>query len=284
MFLKKNILSKNIAMEDKFQKKFNTPPVGNTDAVIKSFVRPILSFALVLAIWQLLCSRGVYSPYELPSPAMVLKATGEILKEGLLWKHLCISLFRFVSAYFLAASSGIFLGLALGWSKVLLTYCDPLIQVLRPISPVAWFPLAILWFGVGNAPAIFIIFLAAFFPVLLTAATAVRQINPLFLKVAINFGAQQGQLLWKVVLPASFPQIVVGLRLALGAAWIHLVAGEMLGAQSGLGFFIVDARNFLRTDLIINGMIIIGLLGLTLDKLVAWLEKKVTARWGYAGR
>lgn len=281
MFLKKNIFS-NIAKED--EKKFNTPPLWNTDGVIKSFLRPILSFALVLAIWQILCSTGIYSDYELPSPARVLRAMEEILKEGLLWKHLYISLFRFSSAYFLAAVSGILLGLILGWSKVLFSYCNPIIQVLRPISPVAWFPLAILWFGVGNAPAIFIIFLAAFFPVLLTTATAVGQVNPLFIKVAVNFGARKGQLLGKVVFPAIFPQLMVGLRLALGTAWVNLVAGEMLGAQSGLGFFIIDARNFLRTDLIINGMIIIGLLGLMLDKLVAWLEKRVTARWGYTGR
>ena len=137
-----------------------------------------------------------------------------------------------------------------------------------------------LWFGVGNAPAIFIITLAAFFPILLSTVSAVRTVPPVYLRVAQNYGAGRLLLLRSVLLPAAFPTIVVGLRIAMGAAWIHLVAGEMLGAQSGLGFLIVDARNFLRTDLIVAGMLTVGFLGLAIDRLVAWAEHRVKQAWG----
>jgi NitT/TauT family transport system permease protein len=138
----------------------------------------------------------------------------------------------------------------------------------------------VLWFGVGNAPAVFIITLSAFFPILLSTVSAVRAIPPTYLRVAANFGAKRFLLLRAVLLPAAFPTIVVGLRIATGAAWIHLVAGEMLGAQSGLGFLIVDSRNFLRTDLIVAGMLTVGILGLAIDRLVALAERRVRLAWG----
>jgi NitT/TauT family transport system permease protein len=153
---------------------------------------------------------------------------------------------------------------------------------LRPISPIAWFPLAVLWFGIGNPPAIFIIFLAAFFPILLATISGVRDVDPLHLKVAANFGAGRVFTFLAVILPAAFPHVMVGLHIALGTAWIHLVAGEMLGAQSGLGYLIVDARNFLRTDLIIAGMLLVGVLGLAINAAMRRAEGLVRRRWGAA--
>jgi NitT/TauT family transport system permease protein len=199
-----------------------------------------------------------------------------------LWRHIGVSLLRFAGGYGLALLAALPLGLLLGWWSRGLTALDPLIQVIRPISPIAWFPLAVLWFGVGNAPAVFIITLSAFFPILLATISGVRAVPSGYLRIAANLGAPRLLVARSVVLPAAFPTIVVGLRIALGTAWIHLVAGEMLGAQSGLGFLIVDARNFLRTDLIIAGMLVIGILGLALDRLVGLAEWRLRLAWGTA--
>ena len=152
--------------------------------------------------------------------------------------------------------------------------------MLRPISPVAWFPLAVLWLGIGNLPAIAIIFVAAFYPSLLATVSAVRRVDPAYLKVARNFGTPGAQLVFKVIVPAAFPQIAMGLRVAVGTAWVYLVAGEMLGARTGLGFLIIDARNFLRTDLILMAMALVGAIGFVIDRAVSFLELRLDARWG----
>jgi NitT/TauT family transport system permease protein len=245
---------------------------------VKRALWPVLGLGGLVLLWHLAARR--YSPEQFPGPAAVFLALRELAQDGTLWLHVKVSLLRFGLAYALAVLLALPLGLLLGWWSRGLQVLDPVLQVLRPISPIAWFPLAVLWFGVGNAPAVFIITLAAFFPLLLATVASVRNIPAIYLKVAANFGAPPSLVFRSVLLPASFPGIVVGLRLALGAAWIHLVAGEMLGAQSGLGFLIVDARNFLRTDLIIAGMLVIGLLGLALDRSVALAERRVRRAWG----
>lgn len=237
-----------------------------------------LALSLFLLLWQLVS--GAYSPDQFPSPLNVAQGLKEIAGSGVLFGHVAVSLFRFSAAFLLAIALAIPLGLLLGGYKSLQEASDPLIQILRPISPIAWFPLAVLWFGIGNLPAIFIIFLASFFPILLATITGVRHVDPLFLKVAANFGANRSMTFLEVVWPAAFPHVMVGLNIALGSAWIHLVAGEMLGAQSGLGFMIVDARNFLRTDMIIAGMLLVGLLGLLINLAMRHAEAWVLGRWG----
>ena len=156
-------------------------------------------------------------------------------------------------------------------------------QVLRPISPVAWLPFIVLFFGIGEAPAIVIIFLAAFFPVLLATIAAVQKLDPIYLKVAQNFGIGTPAIFTKIILPAIFPQIATGLHLALGTAWVFLVAGEMVGAQSGLGFLIIDARNNLRADLLMAAIIAIGLLGLLLDSAMSLAERRLCRAWSIQG-
>lgn len=231
-----------------------------------------------LALWQY--TSGFYSPEQLPPPYNVLTGLGELAASGVLWEHIRISLIRFAVSYSLAALAAVPLGLVLGWYTWSFRAVDPVIQLLRPISPIAWFPLAVLWFGIGNPPAIFIIFLSAFFPILLSTIQAVRRIDPLYLRVAANFGVPKRMLYLKVVIPAAFPYITIGLNIAVGVAWIHLVAGEMLGAQSGLGYLIVDSRNFLRTDWIMGGMLLVGVMGLTINSAMGWVERKINRRWG----
>jgi len=246
----------------------------------RRYVLGLAGVLLVAGIWQALAS--LYTIEQLPGPLVVVKALGELFASGVLLKSIAISLARFFTAYLLASAAAVPLGLWLGRSLVSFELANPALQLLRPISPIAWFPLAVLWFGIGNAPAVFIIFLAAFFPVLLATVQGVHGVAPLYLKVAANFGASPGMVFCRVVLPAAFPSIATGLRIAIGTAWIHLVAGEMLGAQSGLGFLIVDARNFLRTDCIMAGMLVVGVLGLCIDSGVVVAERFCRRRWGMA--
>ena len=239
---------------------------------------PAATLAAFVGVWGLAARH--YPPEQFPGPLEVARALVELTADGTLWNNTWVSLTRFVSGYLLAVAVAMPLGLLLGRFTPVQRALDPLIQVLRPISPIAWFPLAVLWFGIGNAPAIYIIFLAALFPVLLTTISAVRAIPAVYLKVATNFGAPPLMTFLRVLVPAAFPGIMVGLHIAVGTAWIHLVAGEMLGAQSGLGYMIVDARNFLRTDVIMAGMLVVGLLGLAIYRGMRALEHLIGRYWG----
>jgi len=245
----------------------------------EKIVLPSIVFVAVLIMWHI-ASLSMKSSL-LPSPLLVLKGTIELAVQGKLFEHIFKSLYRVFAGFFLAAFFGVPLGLLLGAYKKSKYAFDPLIQILRPISPIAWIPLAILWFGVGDRPAIFIIFITAFFPILLASNSAVRNIDPILIKAARNFGTKGKDMIKKVILPASFPYIMVGLRIGLGISWVIIVAAEMVGMSSGLGYLILDARNFLRTDLIILGMIIIGLIGLVLDRILNYFEAKVKKRWSY---
>ncbi len=252
-------------------------------AWILAAARKLLPFAGVVslvALWELLAASRLYTVDQLPGPLDALRASREVWTEGALLGHVTASLGRFASAYFAAVAVAVPLGIVFGLRPNLWKAFDPVIQVLRPISPVAWFPLAVLWLGIGNLPAIAIIFVAAFYPALLATVAAVRRVDPIYLRVARNFGTSGRQLIFKVIVPAAFPQIAMGLRIAVGAAWVYLVAGEMLGARTGLGFLIIDARNFLRTDLIVVAMALIGAIGFVIDRAVASLERRLDARWG----
>lgn len=241
---------------------------------------PFAGIATLLAVWHLLAASGRWSADQLPGPWLVATGARELLADGSLLGHVAASVARFAMAYALAVAAALPLGLLLGLRPVVWRGVDPLVQILRPISPVAWFPLAVLWLGIGNLPAVAVIFVAAFYPVLLATVSAVRRVDPLYVRVARNFGTSDARLVAQVIVPAAFPQIAMGLRLAIGAAWVYLVAGEMLGARTGLGFLIVDARNFLRTDLVLVAMILVGLLGFVIDRAVSAVERRIDGRWG----
>lgn len=249
---------------------------------ITAVILPGLTFALLLGVWQVTAMLEVYPEHLFPSPLNVARGVVELFRSGELWQYIGVSLLRFGAGYFVAAAIALPLGLLFGRCQWLWSAVDPLVQVLRPVSPIAWFPLISLWFGIGNIPAIVIIFLAAFYPILLSTVVAVKNVPQLYLKVANNFGASRRNTLWNVIVPAAFPQITVGLHIAIGSAWIFLVAGEMLGVRSGLGYLIIDSRNNLRTDLVIVGIILIGVSGLLIDRLVGLAERTVKRQWGQA--
>lgn len=219
----------------------------------------------------------------LPGPLAVGAGILELGSRGLLVKYVVASLFRVTWGFLGGALLGIPIGLTIGWYRRAELAFNPLIQVLRPISPLAWIPIAILWFGVGDLAAIFLIFLASFLPLTVTAMNAVAVIPDVYVNVGRNFGLRRGQLVYRVLYPAVMPQLVIGLRITLGIAWLVVVAAEMIAVNSGLGFLIVDARNAgNRYDLVVAGMVMIGMIGLLLDVAIRSLERVPAISWGYS--
>jgi NitT/TauT family transport system permease protein len=217
-----------------------------------------------------------------PTPFNVLIGMYELVQKGVLVKYVVASMFRVSSGFLLAVLLGVPLGLLLGWFNTAFEAFNPLIQILRPISPIAWIPVAILWFGVSDLSPIFLIFLASLFPIVTSTMAAVQNIQTNYLRAAKNFGLSGLMLFRKIIFPAALPQIITGIRIALGVAWLVVVAAEMIAVNSGLGYLIIDARNAgMRYDLVIAGMIMIGIIGLILDFLVKRLEKLDELRWGF---
>lgn len=241
----------------------------------------LIGILLLLFIWQMIVYVGQYEEALLPKPLTVLQALQDLIINGALWIHLKASLFRFVIGYFMAAIPAILLGVILGRMEKLWSIVEPIIQLLRPISPVAWSPFIVLWFGIGDMPAIAIIFIAAFFPIILSTVNGIRHVDSHYLRIAENLEFDSFTLLRKVLFPAALPAIVNGLHIAVGTAWVFLVAGEMIGAQSGLGYLIVDARNMLDLDDVLAGIIVIGILGFLLNRLITLLEIAVKKYSGY---
>jgi NitT/TauT family transport system permease protein len=236
---------------------------------------------ILLAVWQLTVLFGGHNEALLPPPGKVFGSLIDLVLDGTLFIHLGISLYRFLCGYLSAVIIAVVLGLILGRMMKVWAVIDPIVQLLRPVAPIAWSPFIILWFNLGSASAIVIIFIAAFYPVLLSTVSAVKRVDPIYLRVAENFEIKQPQLMTKIILPAAFPYIANGLHIALGTAWIFLVSGEMIGAQSGLGYLIVDGRNLLRLDLVLVGIIVIGAMGMLLDKLIRLFERWVEIKWGH---
>ena len=244
---------------------------------------PLLVAGIFLAGWHV--SVRLSHSDIFPTPAQVLSGIGELIQKGLLVKYIVASLFRVTWGFTLAVLIGVPFGLLVGWYLRAFQAFNPMIQMLRPISPIAWIPVAILWFGVSDAAPIFLIFLASVFPITVSAMAAVQNMQPVYLRAARNFGLSRLELFRRVVLPASLPQIITGLRIALGVAWLVVVAAEMIAVNSGLGYLIIDARNAgKRYDLVVAGMVLIGLIGLVLDLLVRQFEKFDEVRWGCANR
>ena len=241
----------------------------------------LIGIALGLVAWQVAVAVNPHS--LIPGPIVVLRAVLELAERGLLIKYIVASLFRVTWGYLLALCLAIPIGVFLGLRRRSELAFNPLLQILRPISPLAWIPIAILWFGVGDVSAIFLIFVASFLPLTLATMSAVQNIDPIVVSAGRNFALPPRRLLRSVILPAILPQLVVAMRIALGIAWLVVVAAEMIAVNSGLGFLIIDARNAgNRYDLVIAGMLLIGLIGLALDTSMRRLEKLDFVRWGYA--
>lgn len=240
-----------------------------------------------ILVWQWVAMNGWVNPNVLPAPLDVARKWWEYLlplqdfetwrqsNEGgskLAWMfsgELIVdslgSLYRVVVGFLIGAGLALPLGLAMGASRGAYAWFNPLVQLLRPIPPIAYIPLSILWFGLGNPPAVFLIAIGAFFPVLMNTIAGVRQVDGIYLRAARNLGASGSTLFVRVILPAAVPYILTGVRIGIGTAFIVVIVSEMIAVNNGLGFRILEAREYFWSDKIIAGMITIGILGLAID-------------------
>ncbi len=244
-----------------------------------STLLPFASFAAILLLWELAARISGWSVQVFPGPSVVVKSIGELIMNGTLLQHSVASLFRVTVGFYLAALLGIPLGIVIGRVALANKTINPLIQFLRPISPLAWIPLAMLWFGIGDKPAVFLIFLSSFFPLVVSTAVAVGAINPIYFQVASNFCFTRWEVLSKVVIPSILPDVVTALRISISIAWLVVVAAEMIAVQSGLGYLILDSRNALRMDYVMVGMVVIGGIGVLLDLVMRRIGRLDSTAW-----
>ncbi|HTU44640.1 MAG TPA: ABC transporter permease [Bryobacteraceae bacterium] len=241
---------------------------------------PLFATALFLALWHFAVIWTATKVF--PSPLDVEKGLVELLRKHLLWSYIADSLRRVAIGFGSACIIGIPLGLTLGWYPAANRVVNPALQLLRPISPIAWIPVAIIFFGVGERAATFLIFLGAFFPIVVTCVNGVSNVPFMVRRAGRNFGLTPLQLLAKVVFPAALPRIIVGLRIAFGIAWLVVVAAEMIAVNSGLGYLVIDSRNAgKRYDLVVAAILLIGVIGLALDFCFRRLERIKSVRWGF---
>ncbi len=255
---------------------------------VERFLWPLSVAAILIVVWSIWARGGTGGATDLPTPLEVWRGYEHLFQPAsgehapLILKHIVSSVFRTTFGFLAAASLGIPLGLYMGWSARTHAAINWLVQMLRPISAIAWIPIAIMIFRGDDLRAVFLIFIAAFFPIVVSTSAAVHSIPSMYLRAARNFGLSDLQIIRRVVFPAALPQIVLALRVAMGISWIVIVAAEMVAVQDGLGWLITDARyQGARTDLVVGTMIVIGLLGWGIDTLLRRLERHPRVSWGY---
>jgi NitT/TauT family transport system permease protein len=250
-------------------------------AAVPRFVLPIFTGLVILAVWWIAYEVGAFPTGTIPSPPQVAVAFGEELESLRVFDDAIASLYRIAWGFITAILAAVPLGLLIGRSRTARDLLMPWVNFFRNMSPIAWIPFAIVWFGIGDPPAIFIIFLATFFQIVLATAAAASTVPKIYYRVAEDMGLTSGEILFRITFPAILPQLVIALRVAIGVAWMVDVAAEMIAVRSGLGFLIWDARNGARMDLMVSGMVVIGAIGMTLDLLFARLQKIPSVRWGF---
>jgi len=246
-----------------------------------TFFLPFVVLLCLLLIWWLISVFHLFPAYTLPAPADVAKSFREEIATGRLFNDIIASLWRVAIGFVLSAGLGIPFGLWLGQHIHARKAFLPVLNFFRFLSPLAWIPFAILWFHIGDKPAVFLIFMAAFFPLVISIMSAVATIPGIYFRVAHDYHYKGIELLTKVTFPAVLPQIITSLRVSYGIAWVVIVAAEMVGCQDGLGYGIWEARNGLRLDSAVCYMIVIGLLGMGIDRLLMQFTKLPNVRWGY---
>ncbi len=240
---------------------------------------------LLLVLWQLASLLGFFPPHKIPSPIQILKGLSDLVLNGLppgssLLLHCFESLLRVGAGFLVALVTAVPLGIVIGRFPLLRAMFTPVIEVIRPIPPLAWIPLAIIWFGIGFQSATFIIFLGCFFPILLSTVSGVLSVEKRLIEAAKTLGATEKVIFLKILIPGSTPSIFTGTRIGLGIGWMTLVAAEFTGVKSGygLGYMIMVARDIQRPDFVMAGMVAIGLLGYLLDVGLRRFEAKLL-RW-----
>ena len=225
-----------------------------------------------LVMWQLLSATGYIRPMILPPPAQVAEVSWQLVRSGELGNHVLSSAIRVLEGFALAAVAGLVLGIGIGLSRTIGRLAELPIQLIKPIPPIAWIPLAILWFGIGEWAKIYLIFIGAFFPVLINTIDGIRQTDGRFVELARILEVPRTKFIRQVILPGALPQIMTGLRIGLNIAWMCVVAAELVAASSGVGFLIMDARQLSQTDIVLAGMATMGILGKLTDDVLRHIE------------
>ncbi|HDU4533736.1 TPA: taurine ABC transporter permease TauC [Klebsiella aerogenes] len=241
----------------------------------------VATLAVLLAIWWAVTALQLISPLFLPSPWQVLQklltiAGPQGFMDATLWQHLAASLTRIAIALVLAAIVGVPVGIAMGLSPTVRGILDPLIELYRPVPPLAWLPLVIIWFGIGETPKILLIYLAIFAPVVMSTLAGVKSVQQVRVRAAQSLGASRAQVLWLVILPGALPEILTGLRIGLGVGWSTLVAAELIAATRGLGFMVQSAGEFLATDVVLAGIAVIAIIAFVLELGLRALQRRLT--------
>jgi taurine transport system permease protein len=253
--------------------KFKVPGEGS------SFTISVVTVIVLVALWALVTNMGWVKPLFLPKPQAVFQqfveyVTGQA-NDKPLWQHFAASMFRVFSAFFLACVTAIPVGIAMGMSRVARGIFDPPLEFYRPLPPLAYLPLIIIWFGIDELPKVLLIFLSCFAPLALAARSGMRSASQEQINAAYSMGASYLQVIRHVILPSALPDILVGMRIAIGFGWTTLVAAEMVAANLGLGQMVLNASNFLRTDIVIMGIVVIGVVAYLFDLLMRWVERKL---------
>ena len=248
----------------------------------RSVRRAVVTLIVVAAGYEALARSGVFPPVLLPTLPTVVRTLWGAIADGTMPRHALYTLYRVMVGLGLAVAVGLPLGILMARFRALESFFMPLVSVLMPIPSLAWVPLFILWFGLGNITTVLVVFYAATFPMLLNAWSGVRSVNPLWVRAAGAMGANGRSLFWKVMVPGASPFIITGVRQAFLRAWIAVVGAEMLAASDwGLGWVIFDAKEFLNTDVMLASLVIIGAIGFVFERLVfGSLERATVMRWG----
>ncbi|WP_421190974.1 taurine ABC transporter permease TauC [Aeromonas jandaei] len=241
----------------------------------------LLSLTTLLTIWWLVAHLGWISPLFLPPPEQVLHqfitiAGPQGFMDATLWQHLAASLQRILIALIAAALFGVTVGIAMGLSPTVRGMLDPLIELYRPVPPLAYLPLMVIWFGIGETSKVLLIYLAIFAPVAMATLTGVQSAQQVRLRAAQALGATRWQVLWYVILPGALPEILTGLRIGLGVGWSTLVAAELIAATRGVGFMVQSAGEFLATDVVLAGILVIALIAFILELGLRALQRRLT--------
>jgi NitT/TauT family transport system permease protein len=247
----------------------------------KKWLFSMLALVSAITIWYLIAAFKVFPEYTLPSPQAVLQCFRQEAADGRLLDNTVASLWRVFAGFTIAAVIGIPLGLVIGRNNKIRASLLPGLNFFRFLSPLAWIPFAILWFQIGDKAAIFLIVLSTVFPLAIATLSAMATIPNIYYRIARDYNYTGYRLFFKMILPAILPQLITGIRVSYGIAWVVIVAAEMVGCQNGLGYGIWDARNGLRLDLAVCYMITIGLVGLAVDRLILLFAKLDKVKWGY---
>ena len=253
--------------------RFKVPGEGNSALI------SVVTVLLLLALWFFVTNMGWVKPLFLPKPQAVFQQFVEYLNgtanDKPLWQHFMASMFRVFSAFALACVTAIPIGIAMGMSRVVRGIFDPPLEFYRPLPPLAYLPLIIIWFGIDELPKVLLIFLSCFAPLALAARAGMRSASQEQINAAYSMGASYMQVIRHVILPSALPDILIGMRIAIGFGWTTLVAAEMVAANVGLGQMVLNASNFLRTDIVVMGIFVIGIVAYMFDLLMRWVERRL---------